>query len=133
MNTILRPYLRSFVVVFFDDILIYSKTWEGHRQHVDTILQLLREHLSFKKSKCSFGVPEVEYLGHIVGRDGVKVDPKKIQAMQDWPHPTTLKSLWGFLGLIGYYSNFVCNYGKIASPLTNLLQKNAFLLDWGYS
>ena len=93
MNTILRPYLRSFVVVFFDDILIYSKTWEGHRQHVDTILQLLREHLSFKKSKCSFGVPEVEYLGHIVGRDGVKVDPKKIQAMQDWPHPTTLKSL----------------------------------------
>jgi len=84
MNHLLKPYLRKFVLVFFDDILIYSCTWAAHLQHVDLLLQLLRKHKLFvKMSKCSFGVEEVEYLGHIVGREGVKVDPKKIQAMQD--------------------------------------------------
>ena len=127
MNKILKPYLRHFILVFFDDILIYSKTWESHLQHVDKALQLLRNHQLFvKRSKCSFGVSEVEYLGHIVGRDGVRVDPKKIQAMQDWPRPKTLKNLRGFLGLTGYYRKFVKNYGKIAAPLTKLLRKNAF-------
>eukprot|EP00253_Pinus_taeda_P023739 PITA_23739 len=94
MNHILKPYLRKFVLVFFDDILIYSCTWAAHLQHVDLLLQLLRKHKLFVKiSKCSFGMAEVEYLGHIVGREGVKVDPKKIQAMQEWPQPKTLKSL----------------------------------------
>ena len=82
MNHLLKPYLRKFVLVFFDDILIYSGTWAAHLQHVDLLLQLLRTHKLFvKMSKCSFGMEEVEYLGHIVGREGVKVDPKKIQAM----------------------------------------------------
>ena len=79
MNHILKPYLRKFVLVFFDDILIYSGTWAAHLQHVDLLLQLLRKHKLFvKMSKCEFGMEEVEYLGHIVGRAGVKVDPKKI-------------------------------------------------------
>jgi len=79
MNHILKPYLRKFVLVFFDDILIYSGTWAAHLQHVDLLLQLLRKHKLFvKMSKCSFGMEEVEYLGHIVGREGVKVDPKNI-------------------------------------------------------
>eukprot|EP00253_Pinus_taeda_P032665 PITA_32665 len=100
MNHSLKPYLRRFVLVFFDDILIYSGTWAAHLQHVDLLLQLLRKHkLYVKMSKCAFGMEEVEYLGHIVGREGVKVDPKKIQAMQEWPQPKTLKSLRGFLAV----------------------------------
>jgi hypothetical protein len=79
-----------------------------------------------KQSKCAFGASKVEYLGHLVGKDGVRVDPKKIEAMQDWPHPKTLKNLRGFLGLTGYYHLFVKNYRKIASPLTALLKKNSF-------
>jgi hypothetical protein len=79
-----------------------------------------------KQSKCSFGASKVEYLGHLVGKYGVKVDPKKIEAMKEWPHPKTLKILCGFLGLTGYYHKFVKNYGKIATPLTALLKKNSF-------
>jgi hypothetical protein len=127
MNTLLKPYLQKFVLVFFDDILIYSRTWEAHLHHVDKVLQLLQDNQLFvKKAKCSFGVNEVEYLGHIVGREGVRVDPKKIQAMQDWPRPMTLKRLRGFLGLMGYYKKFVHHYGKISKPLMDLLKKNAF-------
>jgi hypothetical protein len=94
MNKIVCPYIHSFVLVLLDDIQIYSENWEAHLQHVDEILQILQEHHLFvKKSKCSFRMQEVEYLGHIVGLDGVKVDPINIQAMQDWPHPKTMKSL----------------------------------------
>jgi hypothetical protein len=94
---------------------------------VDRVLHLLSQHQLFlKQSKCAFGASEVEYLGHLVGKDGVRVDPKKIEAMQDWPHPKTLKSLHGFLGLTGYYHKFVKNYGKIVAPLTALLKKNSF-------
>jgi hypothetical protein len=84
MNSIFKPFLRKFVLVFFDDILIYSKSWEDHVQHVDKVLQLLKEQqLYAKPSKCFFGVKEVEYLGHIVSHEGVKVDPNKIKAMMD--------------------------------------------------
>jgi hypothetical protein len=94
---------------------------------VDQVLFLLSQHQLFlKQSKCAFGASEVEYLGHLVGKDGVRVDPKKIEAMQDWPHPKTLKILHGFLGLTGYYRKFVKNYRKIAAPLTALLKKNSF-------
>jgi hypothetical protein len=94
---------------------------------VDQALHLLSQHQLFlKQSKCAFGASDIEYLGHLVGKDGVRVDLKKIEAMQDWLHPKTLKSLHGFLGLIGYYRKFVKNYGKIAAPLTALLKKNSF-------
>jgi hypothetical protein len=94
---------------------------------VDQVLRLLSQHQLFlKQSKCAFGAYEVEYLGHLVGKDDIRVDPKKIEAMKDWPHPKTLKSLHGFLGLIGYYRKFVKNYGKIATPLMTLLKKNSF-------
>jgi hypothetical protein len=94
---------------------------------VDQVLRLLSQHQLFlKQSKSAFGASEVEYLGHLVGKDGIRVDLKKIEAMQDWLHPKTLKSLRGFLGLTGYYHKFVKNYGKISTPLTTLLKKNSF-------
>jgi hypothetical protein len=94
---------------------------------VDRVLHLLSQHqLLLKQSKCAFGASKVEYLGHLVGKDCVRVDPKEIEAMQDWPHLKTIKILRGFLGLTGYYRKFVKNYGKIATPLTALLKKNSF-------
>jgi hypothetical protein len=127
MNHVFCPFLRHFVLVFFDDILIYRITWTYHLTHMDQVLHLLSQHQLFlKQSKCDFGALEVEYLGHMVGKDGIKVDLKNIEAMQDWPHPKTLKILHGFLGLIGYYRKFFQNYRKIAAPLTALLKKNSF-------
>jgi hypothetical protein len=129
MNHVFRPFLHHFVLVFFDDILIYSKMWLAHLTHVDQVLHILSKHKLFlKQSKCTFGISEVEYLGHIVGKDGVRVDPKKIEAMQNWPRLKTLKILRGLLGLTRYYRKFVQNYGKIVAPLTTLLKKNA--LSW---
>jgi hypothetical protein len=91
------------------------------------VLQLLKEQqLYAKPSKCFFGLKEVEYLGHIVSHEGVKVDPNKIKAMMEWLIPKRLKNLRRFLGLIGYYSKFVRHYGRIASPLTELTKKDAF-------
>jgi hypothetical protein len=127
MNHVFHPFLCHFVLAFFDDILIYRKTWTDHLTHVDQVLHLLSQHQLFlKQSKCDFGASEVEYLGHLVGKDGVRVDPKNIETMQDWSHPKTLKILCGFLGLIGYCRKFVKNYEKIAVPLTTLLKKNSF-------
>ena len=115
------------MLVFFDDILIYSKSWKDHVEHVDKVLQLLEEkQLYAKRSKCFFGVQEVEYLGHIVSHEGVKVDPSKIKAIKEWKIPTSIKHLRGFLGLTGYYRKFVKNYGRIATPLTTLLKKDSF-------
>ena len=127
MNYAFHPFICHFVLVLFDDILIYSKTWRTDIAHVDRVLHLLSQHQLFlKQSKCAFGASEVEYLGHLVGKDDVRVDLKKIEAMQDWPHPKTLKILRGFLGLTWYYRKFVKNYGKIATPLTALLKMNSF-------
>jgi hypothetical protein len=93
---------------------------------VDRVLHLRSQHQLFlKQSKCAFGALEVEYLGHLIGKHGVRVDPKKSEVVQDWPHPKTLRSLHEFLGLTGYYRKFVKNYGKIAAPLTALLEKNS--------
>lgn len=127
MNTLFKPYLRKFILVFFDDILIYSRNPTEHWDHVRVTLKILRENELFaKESKCRFGMEEVDYLGHIITRGGVKADFSKIEAMKSWPKPTSLKSLKGFLRLIGYYRRFVKNYGAIAAPLTSLLKKNAF-------
>ena len=127
MNDIFRFHLCKFVLIFFDDIMMYNSFLESHLLHLRIIFNILREHGIFvKKSKCSFGQPKVEYLGHIISQKGVAVDPSKIQVMTDWPIPKSIKALRGFLGLTGYYRKFVKNYGKISAPLTSLLKKNAF-------
>jgi len=115
------------VLVIFDDILIYIKSWKDHVEHVDSVLKLLEEkQLYAKSSKSFFGVQEVEYLGDIVSHEGVKVDPSKIKSIKEWKIPTSVKHLRGFLGLAGYYRKFVKNYGRIAAPLTTLLREDAF-------
>lgn len=127
MNEVLRPYLRRFVLVFFDDILIYSSSWADHLRHLRAVLASLRQHRLFvKRSKCAFGVPSVGYLGHIISADGVAMDPAKVQAIHDWPQPRSPRAVRGFLGLAGYYRKFVHNYGAIAAPLTALLKKEGF-------
>ena len=127
MNEVFRDFLRKFVLVFFDDILIYSSSLEEHLQHLQMVFGKLQEHkLKVKLSKCSFGNDKVEYLGHVITREGVAVDPTKIQAIAQWKKPDTLKGLRGFLGLAGYYRKFVKNFGIIAKPLTNMLKKNGF-------
>jgi hypothetical protein len=129
MNYIFRQYLRKFILVFFDDILVYSKDFDTHLGHLAITLGLLRENkLLAKRSKCKFRCLEVDYLGHICLGEGVRADQGKIQAMIECPLPKTVKSLRGFLGLTGYYRKFIKNYGTISAPLTSLLKKNSF--EW---
>ncbi|XP_042008932.1 uncharacterized protein LOC121757454 [Salvia splendens] len=128
MNAIFQPMLRKFVIVFFDDILIYSPTLADHETHLAAVLTVLQEHSFFvKQSKCYFCSSTVEYLGHIITDGLLKADPNKIEAMTAWPIPRTVKQLPGFLGLTGYYRIFVAQYALIAAPLTDLLKKEAFI------
>lgn len=127
MNELLKPFLRHFAAVFFDDILVYSSTFEDHVSHLTRVFQALLEGQFFlKSSKCLFAQRQLEYLGHIVSQKGVEPEPSKVQAMVDWPIPTTIKSLRGFLGLTGFYRKFIQNYATIASPLTALLRRDSF-------
>jgi hypothetical protein len=127
MNLVLSSCLRKSVLVFMDDILVYSPSISEHVQHLTAVLELLKQHeLYVKESKCSFACTSLEYLGHIISTDGVATDPRKTEAMVHWPQPNTVTELRGFLGLTGYYRKFVRNYAIIARPLTSLLKKKAF-------
>ncbi|KAL0545229.1 hypothetical protein IC582_020379 [Cucumis melo] len=127
MNTIFKPYLRKFVLVFFDDILVYGKNEKEHVSHMEKVVSTLRHHALYaNKNKCSFAQLKIEYLGHIISREGVEVDPEKIRSIADWPVPTNVRQVCGFLGLTGYYRRFVQHYEFIAAPLTQLLKKGGF-------
>jgi transposase InsO family protein len=118
------------VLVFFDDILIYSTSWVAHLQHVGLVLSALRAHgLFLKRSKCSFGASSVAYLGHVISADGVAMDSDKVAAVAAWPVPRSPRGVRGFLGLAGYYRKFIKDFGSIAAPLTRLLRKEAFVWD----
>ncbi|KAI4321445.1 hypothetical protein MLD38_034825 [Melastoma candidum] len=130
MNRIFRPYLDQFVVVFIDDILVYSKSMEEHADHLRLVLEVLRQNQLYAKlSKCEFWMSSVSFLGHIVFVEGIAVDPSKVEAVLNWPRPTTVTEMRSFLGLAGYYRRFIEGFSRIARPLTQLLKKEA-AFEW---
>ncbi|GJV80246.1 reverse transcriptase domain-containing protein [Tanacetum coccineum] len=131
MNQMCRPYLDKFVIVFIDDILIYSKTREEHEVHLGLILELLKEEKLYAKfSKCEFWLREVQFLRHVINGDGIHVNPNKIEAVKNLEAPRTPSEVRSFLGLAGYYHRFIENFSKIAKSLTVLTQKSK-TYDWG--
>ncbi|GJU20469.1 putative reverse transcriptase domain-containing protein [Tanacetum coccineum] len=131
MNRVCKPYLDKFVIVFIDDILIYSKNKQEHEEHLKLILELLKkEELYAKFSKCEFWIPKVQFLGHVIDSEGIYVDPAKIESIKDWTSPKSPTEIRQFLGLAGYYRRFIEGFSKIAKPMTKLTQKKVKFV-WG--
>ncbi|GJS72149.1 putative reverse transcriptase domain-containing protein [Tanacetum coccineum] len=131
MNRVCKPYLDKFVIVFIDDILIYSKNKQEHEEHLKLILELLKkEELYAKFSKCEFWIPKVQFLGHVIDSQGIHVDPAKIESIKDWASPKSPTEIRQFLGLAGYYRRFIKGFSKIAKPMTKLTQKKV-KFEWG--
>jgi hypothetical protein len=125
MNKVFMEYLDRFVVVFTDDILVFSKTMEEHEEHLRLVLEKLRSNQLYAKfGKCEFWLTEVTFLGHIISAGGVSVDPGKVKDVLNWLPPATVSEIQGFLGLAGYYRWFIKNFSKIAKPMMKLLEKN---------
>jgi hypothetical protein len=124
MNKVFMEYLDRFVVVFIDDILIYSKSESDHEEHLRLVLQKLRDNELYSKfSKCEFWIDKVPFLGHIISNGGIVVDPAKVNEIMEWSVPTTVTEIRSFLGLAGYYRRFIEGFSKIAKPMTSLLEK----------
>jgi hypothetical protein len=130
MNNVLSKFLDRFVLVFIDDILIYSKNREEHEEHLRLVLQVLREHQLYAKfSKCDFFQKQVHYLGHVISKEGVAVDPDKIRSIMEWPTPKDVSDIRSFMGLAGYYRRFIKGFSKIGCPIT-ALQKKGVKFTW---
>jgi hypothetical protein len=126
MNSVFMPELDKFIVVFIDDILVYSRNEEEHVGHLHVVLQHLREHhLYAKLSKCDFWLKEIKFLGHTISQAGIVVDPDKVQEVMNWKPPTTVRQIRSFLGLAGYYRRFIPDFSRIVKPITELLKKEA--------
>ncbi|GKE16620.1 putative reverse transcriptase domain-containing protein [Tanacetum coccineum] len=131
MNRVCKPYLDRFVIVFIDDILIYSKSRKEHEGYLKLILKLLKEEELYAKfSKCEFWLSKVQFLGHVIDSEGIHLDPATIEAIKDWASPKTPIEIHQFLGLAGYYRRFIEGFSKIARPMTKLTQKSV-KFDWG--
>ncbi len=131
MNDIFREWLDDFVVVYIDDILIYSSSMEEHAEHLRKVFQRLRENKLYAKlEKCEFGVTEVDFLGHRITQEGLVMDDHKVKVILDWEPPKSVPALRSFLGLASYYRKFIKNFAKVGAPLTNLLKKSAVSYDW---
>ncbi|CAJ2628780.1 unnamed protein product [Trifolium pratense] len=125
MNRIFQPYLDKFVVIFIDDILIYSKDSQEHAEHLRIVLEILREKKLYAKfSKCEFWLSEVKFLGHVISQGGVSVDQSKVEAVLNWERPRSVTEVRSFLGLAGYYRRFIKSFSQIALPLTRLTRKD---------
>jgi hypothetical protein len=124
MNSVFMNELDKFVVVFIDDILIYSTSEAEHAKHLRIVLQHLRDHKLYAKfSKCEFWLDSVKFLGHTISKDGISVDPSKVQEVMDWKQPKSVHQIRSFLGLAGYYRRFISNFSRIDKPMTELLKK----------
>jgi hypothetical protein len=130
MNKVFMEYLDRFVVVFIDDILIFSKTEEEHEKHLRMVLEKLRSNQFYAKfSKCEFWLTEVAFLGHVISAGGIAVDPSKVKDVSNWMPPANASEIHSFLGLAGYYRWFIKDFSKITIPMTRLLEKNKDF-DW---
>ena len=124
MNYILQDYLGQFVYVYLDDIIIYPKTFEQHVDYIKQVFQTLKQSLlKIKLKKCYFCLPNIHFLGHVVGRNGIQPDPSKIEKIQNFPVPTNLTQLRAALGLFSYYRKFIKDFSRIAKPMILLLKK----------
>jgi hypothetical protein len=124
MNGVFRDYLDKFVIVFLDDILMYSKSEEEHEQHLRMVLQVLREHQLYAKlNKCLFYPRQIHYLGHIISEEGIIMDPKKVDAIREWSALRNVAEVISFMGLASYYKRFIIGLSKIAHPITSLQRK----------
>ena len=130
MHRVFQPYLDQFVVVFVDDILIYSQSEWEHEYHLRIVLQLLKDHqLYVKFSKCEFWLTKVRFLGHKVSASSVSVDPEKVEAVMNWERPKSVFEIRSFLGLAGYYKRFIEDFSRLVAPMTRLARKEV-KFDW---
>ena len=127
MNQVLYPFLNQFIVVYFDDILVYSSSREDHLQHLRKLFQVLTEiELYINPKKCTFLTKEIVFLGFLIKEGKIGIEPKKVEAIQSWPAPTSIKEVQAFLGLASFYKRFIRNFSSIVAPLTNCLKKGNF-------
>lgn len=124
MNNIFHQHLDKFVLIFIDDILIYSRSIEEHKEHLCIVLQVLREHQLYAKySKCDFFREQIQYLGHFITKKGIAVDPEKIKTIMEWSIPKDVADIRSFMGLAGYYIRFMEGFSMVAYPITSLQKK----------
>ena len=130
MHRVFQPYQDQFVVVFVDDILIYSQSEEEHEDHLRIVLHALREHQLYAKlSKCEFWLTEVRFFGHVISASGVSMDPEKVEAVMSWERPKSVFEICSFLGLAGYYKRFIEDFSRLATPMTRLT-RNGVKFEW---
>jgi hypothetical protein len=130
MNGVFQEYLDKFVIVFLDDIPVYSKSKKEHEHHLRMVLQVLREHQLYAKlSKCSFYQNQIHYLGHIISKEGIAVDPENIEAIRGWPTPKNVTEVRSFMGLVGSYRRFIVGFSRIVDPI-NSLQNKGVKFQW---
>ena len=128
MNLVIQTYIDQFIVVFIDDIVVYSNTREEHATHLRIILQTLKEHQLFaKQEKYDFWMTEMKFLGHVVSQEGILVDPAKVDTILQWQRPKNVMEIHNFLGLAGYYRRFIEGFSRIVAPLTRLTRKDVSL------